>query len=154
MGIVTTNLLNRFWRNGIKPIKEALDDKIDSSKIVKSTEISEEGFLMDGKSASEALNQLNSNIVNELADGVSECIIGGHLVVIHVSRTMNISDIWKDVTQVTHLPRKATISLVSADNGIYIGRALLDASGIIRVAFPDIKTEVSKTVQGEMVYTI
>ncbi len=61
MGIVTTNLLNRFWNKGIKPIKEALDKKVDASRIIESTEITESGFVMDGKTASEEFAKLNSN---------------------------------------------------------------------------------------------
>lgn len=34
MKVVTTNLLNRFWKNGIKPIMEGVAKKIDTSKIV------------------------------------------------------------------------------------------------------------------------
>lgn len=63
MRVVTINLLNRFWKNGVKPIKEALEKKIDITKIVKSIVITEEGFLMDGKTASEALAELDSNCV-------------------------------------------------------------------------------------------
>ena len=41
---------------------KVLDNKkIDKDKIVKSTEISEEGFVMDGKTCAEALAQLNDN---------------------------------------------------------------------------------------------
>ena len=34
MGIITTNLLNRFWKRGIKPIKESLDGKFDASGVI------------------------------------------------------------------------------------------------------------------------
>ena len=45
---------------------KVLDNKkIDKDKIVKSTEISEEGFLMDGKICSEALANLNDNYIVE-----------------------------------------------------------------------------------------
>ena len=45
---------------------KVLDNKkIDKDKIVKSTEISEEGFIMDGKTCSEALAQLNDNSIVE-----------------------------------------------------------------------------------------
>lgn len=62
MKVVTTNLLNRFWKNGVMPIKNALVSKFDTSKIVKSANITEEGFVMDGKTASEQFAELNGNI--------------------------------------------------------------------------------------------
>ena len=40
-------------------------DRALAKKIVKSTEISEEGFIMDGKTCSEALAQLNANYIIE-----------------------------------------------------------------------------------------
>lgn len=58
MKVVTTNLLNRFWKSGIKPIMEGVAKKVDTSKIVQSTNITEDGFLMDGKTASEAYAEL------------------------------------------------------------------------------------------------
>lgn len=54
---VTINLLNRFWENGIKPIKEAL-----GGKIIDSTNITEPGFIMDGKTTSDALAELNRKL--------------------------------------------------------------------------------------------
>jgi len=59
--LMNANLLNRFWKNGIKPIATALTGKIDAAKVVRSTNITEEGFLMDGKTASEAVAELNRN---------------------------------------------------------------------------------------------
>lgn len=59
MKVVTTNLLNRFWKNGIRPIIEGVANKVDTSKIVQSTNITEDGFLMDGKTASEEFAELN-----------------------------------------------------------------------------------------------
>ncbi len=64
MKVVTTNLLNRFWKNGIVPIKNALAGKLDASKVVASRNITEPGYVMDGKTASEALAELNRNITD------------------------------------------------------------------------------------------
>ncbi len=66
MKVITTNLLNRFWENGIKPIKTALGGKLDVSKVIKSTNITENGFVMDGKTAADAFAQLNKNITTSL----------------------------------------------------------------------------------------
>ena len=62
MKVITTNLLNRFYKNGVKPIKDAVAGKLDASKVVASTSISVPGFVMDGKTCSEALAGINSNL--------------------------------------------------------------------------------------------
>lgn len=49
MKVVTTNLLNRFWKSGIKPIKDALTGKVDSSRIVNSLLTTEAGFALDAR---------------------------------------------------------------------------------------------------------
>ena len=46
MKVITTNLLNRFWKNGVKPIKEAVTGKLDASKVVNSLLATEEGFAL------------------------------------------------------------------------------------------------------------
>lgn len=83
MGLVSGNRLNRFWKKGVKPIKDAIgvltalstvdketlvgainelaEGKFDVAKLVASTNITEPGFAMDGKTASEAFAELYSN---------------------------------------------------------------------------------------------
>lgn len=65
MGIITTNLLNRFWKKGIKPIRESLDEKVEVSKIIESTNITEPGFVMDGRTASEEFSELNRKLPSD-----------------------------------------------------------------------------------------
>ncbi len=82
MGLVSGNRLNRFWQRGVKPIKDAIgvlsalstvdkttlvaainelaEGKFDVAKLVASTNITEPGFAMDGKTASEAFAELYS----------------------------------------------------------------------------------------------
>ena len=101
MGLVSGNRLNRFWQRGVKPIKDAIgvlsalstvdkttlvaainelaEGKFDVAKLVASTNITEPGFAMDGKTASEAFAELYSNseyeafnvTLTEGAEGVS-----------------------------------------------------------------------------------
>lgn len=88
MGFISTNLLNRFWTKGCKPIKTAVDTvntnigtlsslktsvktnlvsaindlvskKFDIANIVASINITKSGYLMDGKTASEAIDKLS-----------------------------------------------------------------------------------------------
>lgn len=60
---ITTTILN-YLSDLTSNVQEQLNAKINSSKIVKSTVITEEGFLMDGKTASEKFAELNGNIGN------------------------------------------------------------------------------------------
>ena len=66
MKVITTNLLNRFWKNGVKPIKEAVTGKLDASKVVNSLLATEEGFALDatqGKALKDQVDELNRNLV-------------------------------------------------------------------------------------------
>lgn len=71
MKVITTNLLNRFWKNGIKPIKDALAGKLDTSRIVNSLLTTEAGFALDarqGKELKVQIDELNSKLSN-MCDG-------------------------------------------------------------------------------------
>ena len=93
MGLVSGNRLNRFWQKGVKPIKDAIgvlsalstvdkstlvaavnelaESKFDVAKLVASTNITEPGFAMDGKTASEAFTELYSKNENQRYTNVS-----------------------------------------------------------------------------------
>lgn len=65
MKVITTNLLNRFWKNGVKPIKDSLTAKVDTSKIVNSLLTTAAGFALDarqGKVLDDKITSLNSNL--------------------------------------------------------------------------------------------
>lgn len=59
MKVISTNRLNRFWQKGVLPIKNALANKFDKSKILAQRKITEAGYVMDGKTASEYFDELN-----------------------------------------------------------------------------------------------
>ena len=76
MKVITTNLLNRFWKNGVKPIKEAVTGKLDASKVVNSLLATEEGFALDatqGKALKDQVDELNRKlpVCNEIYSGVA-----------------------------------------------------------------------------------
>lgn len=75
MKVISTNRLNRFWQKGILPIKNALTNKFDKSKILAQREITEAGCVMDGKTASEYFDELNSNLA-----GKQDSLIAGQFV--------------------------------------------------------------------------
>ena len=65
MKVITTNLLNRFWTNGIKPIKEKLTQKIDTANLVNNGLCATSGkFALDaayGKELTDQITQLHSD---------------------------------------------------------------------------------------------
>lgn len=57
-------------------VQTQLNGKINASKIVASTDITEAGFLMDGETASSELNKLNSKLTNYSTYSTSEIQVG------------------------------------------------------------------------------
>ena len=49
MKVITTNLLNRFWKNGVLPIKNSLASKLDSSKVVNNLLTTASGYALDAR---------------------------------------------------------------------------------------------------------
>ncbi len=65
MKVITTNLLNRFYKNGVKPIKDALTGKLDASKIANNLTTTVAGYGLDarqGKALDERISGLHSEI--------------------------------------------------------------------------------------------
>lgn len=59
MKIVTTNLLNRFWKNGVKPIRDALAGKFDKTKLSNNMLTTEQGFALDARQGPVIMAKLN-----------------------------------------------------------------------------------------------
>ena len=63
MKVITTNLLNRFYKNGVKPIKDALAKKLDTSKVINNLTTTTAGYALDarqGKALDEEISELKS----------------------------------------------------------------------------------------------
>ena len=64
MKVITTNLLNRFWKNGVKPIKDSLSSKVNVSDIVNNLTTTAANKALDarqGKALKTEIDSLNSN---------------------------------------------------------------------------------------------
>ena len=73
MGLVNMNLLNYLWETGIKPIKNAIAEKLDSSKAANNLLTTEEGFYLDARQGPEIMSMIeeqNSNL-SELSGSLS-----------------------------------------------------------------------------------
>ncbi|MCO7172566.1 hypothetical protein NIA70_10410 [[Clostridium] scindens] len=85
MKVITTNLLNRFWKNGVKPIKEAVTGKLDASKVVNSLLATEEGFALDatqGKALKDQVDELNRKFVFKRRNSSEAGICTPHYIMI------------------------------------------------------------------------
>ncbi|MCM1213323.1 MAG: hypothetical protein NC331_11280, partial [Lachnospiraceae bacterium] len=63
MRIINTNLLNRFWKNGVKPIADAVAGKLSTSKVVNNLLTTESGYVLDarqGKILQDQISELNT----------------------------------------------------------------------------------------------
>lgn len=71
MKVITTNLLNRFWKNGVLPIKTALAGKLDTAKVINNLLTTAAGYALDarqGKILNDKITELNSKLEAEVED--------------------------------------------------------------------------------------
>ena len=74
MKVITTNLLNRFWKNGVLPIKTALDNKLNKSDLVNNLLATVAGKPLDatqGKILDDKITQTNADLA-ELSTKTSD----------------------------------------------------------------------------------
>lgn len=65
MRLINTNLLNYFYKNGIKPLKDAISGKLDMSKIANNLLTTVSGYALDarqGKVVQDEIDGINSNL--------------------------------------------------------------------------------------------
>lgn len=68
MKVITTNRLNRFWKNGVKPIKDALANKLNTANVVNNLLTTAAGYALDarqGKVLDDKITALNGKIVKK-----------------------------------------------------------------------------------------
>ncbi len=72
MKLVSTNLLNRFWKNGVVPIKNELAKKLSTSKIINNLLATAAGYALDARQGpvlQGEIDEINSNL-NALNTGL------------------------------------------------------------------------------------
>lgn len=65
MKVITTNRLNRFWKNGILPIKNSLANKLNTSSVVNNLLTTAAGYALDarqGKALDDKITALNGKL--------------------------------------------------------------------------------------------
>lgn len=66
MKVITTNRLNRFWKNGVKPIKDALANKLNTANVVNNLLTTAAGYALDarqGKVLDDKITALNGKLL-------------------------------------------------------------------------------------------
>ena len=66
MKIIDTNKLNRFWKNGVKPIKDEVAKKLSSSKVANNLLTTVSGYALDarqGKVLNDKISEINTGLV-------------------------------------------------------------------------------------------
>lgn len=69
MKVITTNLLNRFWTNGVKPLKEKVDSMATNFKTANNLTTTASGFALDARQG--PVIQQKFNDINSDLDGCS-----------------------------------------------------------------------------------
>ena len=65
MKVITTNRLNRFWKNGVLPIKNSLANKLNTANVVNNLLTTAAGYALDarqGKALDDKITTLNSKL--------------------------------------------------------------------------------------------
>lgn len=108
------NIPTLFGRitKGLSDLFTNLAAKLDSSKIIASTNITQAGYVMDGKTCADALTQLNSNynviwypmsIQSDNAISMTNNHLGANSEIIYVGGSWNINKTYADIpTKVTN----------------------------------------------------
>ena len=66
MKIIDTNKLNRFWTNGVKPVVQEVEKKLNISRVINNLLTTEAGFALDarqGKVLQDQVDEINSNLL-------------------------------------------------------------------------------------------
>lgn len=65
MAVITTNLMNKFWKKGVKPVYDDVKKKLNISKVINNLLTTEEGYALDarqGKVLQDQLDELNTGL--------------------------------------------------------------------------------------------
>lgn len=72
MRLINTNLLNYFYKNGVKPLKDAIANKLDANKLANNLLTTVKGYGLDARQGpviQGEIDSINSNL-SELKDNI------------------------------------------------------------------------------------
>lgn len=115
MKVITTNRLNRFWKNGVLPIKNALANKLNTSSVVNNLLTTVAGYALDarqGKALDDKITALNgklgytANVTTVTLNGwtVQWQNAGAGYIYVRLTRTVRKLEGGSAYTEITNLP--------------------------------------------------
>lgn len=115
MKVITTNRLNRFWTNGVKPIKDALENKLNTSSVINNLLTTVAGYALDarqGKVLDDKITALNgklgytANVTTVTLNGwtVQYQNAGAGYIYVFLKRTVQKLESGSAYTEITNLP--------------------------------------------------
>lgn len=115
MKVITTNRLNRFWTNGVKPIKDTLASKLNTSSVVNHLLTTAAGYVLDarqGKVLDDKIAVLNgklgytANVTTVTLNGwtVQWQNAGAGYIYVRLTRTVRKLEGGSAYTEITNLP--------------------------------------------------
>ena len=114
MKVITTNRLNRFWKNGILPIKNSLANKLNTSSVVNNLLTTAAGYALDarqGKALDDKITALNGKLgyAAERSVTLNGWTIyyqnaGAGYIYVDISRSVPSLDSGSQYTEITNLP--------------------------------------------------
>lgn len=115
MKVITTNRLNRFWKNGVLPIKNSLANKLNTSSVVNNLLTTVAGYALDarqGKALDDKITALNgklgytANVTTVTLNGwtVQYQNAGAGYIYVHLTRTVQKLESGSAYTEITNLP--------------------------------------------------
>ena len=121
MKVITTNRLNRFWTNGVKPIKDALASKLNTSSVINNLLTTVAGYALDarqGKVLDDKITALNgklgytTNVTTVTLNGwtVQYQNAGAGYIYVHIMRTVQKLEGSSAYTEITNLPFTAAFT--------------------------------------------
>jgi hypothetical protein len=143
MKVITTNRLNRFWKNGVLPIKNSLANKLNTANVVNNLLTTAAGYALDARQGKAldykitALNSKSTQTVTQTINGLS-CTFYltkiGKLVICNIIASGSLSTNDQGVNSVIPATYRPTQSLfITAYN--VTGTELSIDHGCTRYAF-------------------
>ena len=120
MKVITTNRLNRFWKNGVLPIKNSLANKLNTSSVVNNLLTTAAGYALDarqGKALDDKITALNgklgytTNVTTVTLNGwtVQYQNAGAGFIYVHLTRTTQKLESGSAYTEITNLPDRKSV---------------------------------------------
>lgn len=129
MKVITTNRLNRFWKNGVLPIKNALATKLNTSSVLNNLLTTAAGYALDarqGKALDDKITALNGKLNN---------------IILSEEITVTTNGNWATLSRAGY--KLASVYTVRADSSYYIKGVNRRTDGLYIVVFDGVNSNTT-----------